>query len=240
MPIARFQTLALAGVMLWSAAATPVDARPVLDDKTLVEGFERIAFGTEIAGFFGSGRYVRKFTGTVRFYIEDGASTKREQQVRRFIRSLDREIAGLSTVLVRRKRGANFVVHVVDRTDYQRVGRSIYGNPFMQVPGQCIVRAQFGRHGIVRSDALIVSDEGEQLFSRCLIEEVLQGLGPLDDNPAAPASVFNDSSTLSVFTRYDKVMLNMLYDRRLVPGMSLAAARSFLPDIARSTRRRVR
>jgi hypothetical protein len=244
MPTHRFPTIAhagaLAGLALGLVAALPAAARPLPDDATLVAGFETIVFGTEIAGFFGSGRYVRKFSGEVRFHVDDRAATPRAPAVRRFIRSLGREIAGLKTAFARGERDANFFVHVVDRADYQSVGRRIYGNPFRQVPGECVVRVQFGRGGIVRSDALIVSDEGEGLFQRCLIEEVLQGLGPLDDNPAAPDSVFNDGSALTVFTRYDKAMLNMLYDSRLSPGMSLETARPLLPDIARSTRRRLR
>ncbi|WP_188849119.1 DUF2927 domain-containing protein [Aureimonas glaciei] len=236
----RFPTNALAGLVLGMLALHPAAARPLPDDAALIAGFETIVFGTEIGGFFGSGRYVRKFSEPVRFYIEDRASKPRIPAVRRFIRSLGREIAGLKTGFARRERDANFFVHVVDRADYQAVGRRIYGSPFARVPGECVVRVQFGRSGIVRSDALIVSDEGEGLFQRCLIEEVLQGLGPLDDNPAAPDSVFNDGSDLTVFTRYDKIMLNMLYDGRLSPGMNLEAARALLPEIARSTRRRVR
>ncbi|BDA82779.1 hypothetical protein Sa4125_03210 [Aureimonas sp. SA4125] len=232
--------VALAGLLFTLLQAAPAAAQPLPDERALIDGFEKIAFGTEIAGFFGSGRYIRKFDGPVRFHIEDRATKPRALEVRRFVRSLAREIDGLRVGFARGTRDANFIVHVVDRADYQGIGRRIHGSPFMRVPGDCIVRAQYGPAGIVRSDALIVSDEGDGLFRRCLIEEVLQGLGPLDDNPDAPNSVFNDRSTVGVFTRYDKIMLNMLYDRRLKPGMDLAAARPLLPDLARSARRRVR
>ncbi|RZK93344.1 MAG: DUF2927 domain-containing protein [Methylobacterium sp.] len=106
--------------------------------------------------------------------------------------------------------------------------------------GSCLVHADYGRAGIVRADALIVSDDGEPAFRRCLVEEVLQGLGPLDDFDGAPDSVFNDTSTVTRFGRYDRIMLNMLYDERLTPGMSAAAARPLLPAIAETVRRRVR
>ena len=49
-------------------------------------------------------------------------------------------------------------------------------------PGRCVVRVVSGPGGIARADAVIVADEGETLFRRCLIEEVLQGLGPLNDD----------------------------------------------------------
>ncbi|UHD47753.1 DUF2927 domain-containing protein [Aureimonas altamirensis] len=66
------------------------------------------------------------------------------------------------------------------------------------------------------------------------------GLGPLDDNPDAPSSVFNDTSTHTVLTRYDRIMMTMLYDPRLRPGTSLNAARPLLPTLARDARRATR
>lgn len=107
-----FPSIALPGLVLGLLAAYPAAARPLPDVAGLVAGFETIVFGTEIAGFFGSGRYVRKFSGEVRFHVEDRASTPRAAAVRRFIRSLDREIAGLKTGFARSERVANFFVHV--------------------------------------------------------------------------------------------------------------------------------
>ncbi|MBC8129608.1 MAG: DUF2927 domain-containing protein [Rhizobiaceae bacterium] len=219
----------------WGAAAAPTAA-----EARLIEGFERIAFGVEIAGTFGGGRYLKRFAGPVGFAIDDRSASGRAREARTFLASLDRRIDGLDSSVLGDPGRANFLVHIVDRKDYQSVGRAIYRNPFMTVPGDCIVRVSFGRRGIVRSDALIVADEGDVLFTRCLIEEVLQGLGPLDDNPDAADSVFNDTSTLTRFSRYDRIMLNMLYDTRLMPGMTAETAGPLLPDIARDTRRRVR
>lgn len=226
--------------VLLACVPTAATAAPLPNDAALVEGFEAIVFGTEIPGLLGGGQYVKKFAKPVRFYIANEAARDRRTAVRAFVASLGRQIRGLSTAITGTARDADFVIHVVDRKDYQRVGREIYRNPFMSVPGNCIVRSDFGRRGIVRSDALIVSDEGEKLFRRCLIEEVLQGLGPLNDNQRAPDSVFNDTSSLASFSRYDRIMLNMLYDARLTPGMSLGAARPLLPEIARSARRATR
>lgn len=199
-----------------------------------------MAFGSEIPGPFGDGTYLKKFAVPVRFHVENTAAGNRTPAVRAFIASLGRRIAGLEAAMAPSRAEANFIVHVVDARDYRRVVRRVYGNPFMAAPGDCLVRSRFSRRGLRRSEAILVSDRGEALFKRCLIEEVLQGLGPLNDDPEAASSVFNDTSTVARFTRADRILLNMLYDGRLRPGMSAAEARPLLPAILRDVRRRLR
>lgn len=221
--------------------APPVGARERLpDDAAMISGFNRVVFTAEITGPASDAGYLKRYAGPVLFRIQNHAASDRRAAVEAFVAEIDRGIAGLSARMAREGERARFVVHVVDRAQYQRVGRRVYGNPFMRVPGHCIVRASFSRAGIRHSDAILVSDEGEPRFRRCMIEEILQGLGPLDDNPDAPQSVFNDRSTVTRFTPYDRVILNMLYDPRLAPGMRRGQAAPLLPAILRDARRRVR
>ena len=109
----------------------------------------------------------------------------------------------------------------------------------MDVPGNCIVRANFSPRGLRRSDAIIVADEGDARFRRCMVEEILQGLGPLNDNAAATESVFNDTSRLIDFTPYDQLIMNMLYHPRLSPGMREADVAPLLPAVLDDARRRL-
>ncbi|WP_279480603.1 DUF2927 domain-containing protein [Aureimonas sp. SK2] len=220
--------------------AAPAAAQRLPSDAALIAGFEAVVFGAEITGPMSDSTYLKKFAGPVRYRIENRAAIDRRAAVRTFMRQIRRQVAALDVAEARPSEEPNFVIHVVDRADYQRVGRDVYRSPFMRVPGNCVVRASYGRAGITRSDAIIVSDEGDALFRRCLIEEVLQGLGPLNDNADAPDSVFNDTSKLTTFTPYDRVLMNMLYDPRLTPGMTQSEAAPFLPAVLRDARRRVR
>lgn len=219
---------------------TAAEAAPLPKDPVLIEAFEATAFGAEIPGFFGSGAYLKRFAVPIRFKVEDGAGEPRRREAEAFLRRLSRDMPSLDARLARGRETANFTVHIVDSQDYQSTGRRIFRNPFKRVPGACIVRSSFGRGGIRQSDALIVSDMGDALFRRCLSEEVVQGLGLLEDTDLLPDSIFNEASAAERPMRSDRILVEMLYDPRLEAGMAPEAARPLLEDIVKDARRRTR
>ena len=159
--------------------------------------------------------------------------------MRSFISSLNRQIGGLKTVFVKSGARANFTVYIVDRKDYKStIQKSIFKNSRANVPGKCFVRSVFTPNGIVRSDAIIVSDEGEQLFQRCMVEEILQGLGPLNEHTSLRESMFNDRSKHTSFTRFDRYILNMLYDSRIKVGTPMDKVQPLLPKVLSDIRKR--
>ncbi|MGB5870515.1 MAG: DUF2927 domain-containing protein, partial [Albidovulum sp.] len=50
--------------------------------------------------------------------------------------------------------------------------------------------------------------------------------------PKARPSIFNDSEEFAALTTQDEMMLRILYDKRLRPGMTLAEARPIVETIA--------
>ncbi|MBO6755179.1 MAG: DUF2927 domain-containing protein [Roseibium sp.] len=207
----------------------------------LLDGFQKTVFGLEYRAWSWRPYLVKKYTVPVRFYVHNLARQDRRPVVHKFIRDIGRKIQGLQTDFAPSSDGANFEVYVVDRTQYADVvRRDIYKNPRADVPGRCLVRVVSGRKGIKRSAAVIVSDEGEFLFRRCLVEEILQGLGPMNDDAKLTHSVFNDTSRHSRFTVFDQILMNMLYDPRIKPGMSARQIETILPLVARDARRLAR
>ncbi|MBP7242905.1 DUF2927 domain-containing protein [Amaricoccus sp.] len=67
----------------------------------------------------------------------------------------------------------------------------------------------------------------------CVNEEMAQAMGLPNDSPDARPSLFNDSLEFAFLTEHDEILLRMLYDPRLRPGMTIAEARPLLPAIAR-------
>ena len=205
----------------------------------IIDGFNKTVFGAEYSPFGIQTKYIRKFRGTVRFHLINKSSKNRLSRVRSFIFGLNRQIKGLKTEIVSSRIKANFSVYIVDRKDYvSTVKKSIYGNERAKAPGKCFVRSVFTTNGIVRSDAIIVSDEGESLFRRCMIEEVLQGLGPLNEHTSLHESMFNDRSKHISFTKFDRYILNMLYDPRLKVGMPMSKVQSLLPQVLGDIKKR--
>jgi len=225
-------------LLLLLAANNPVHA---LTTDELVDGFKKTVFGSEYSSLVSRSAYVRKFSGAVRFHVIAPSTSSRGRQVKRFVRRLPRLISGLKVELVDRPDLANFRVYVVPRRDYLRtIRRKVYRNPNAVVRGRCMVRSVFNRSGIRRSDAVIVADEGASLFRRCMTEEILQGLGPLNDDRSLKSSMFNDTTGFTRMTRFDRIILNMLYDPRLETGSTLAQVEKLLPRLAKRAQRRVR
>lgn len=222
-------------------AAPLVSPAHAASDEELLRGFNLTVFGAEFAPFGIQSRYIRKFNGTVRFNIVNLSKRDRTGEVASFIGSLNSSIRGLRTATTRNPAAANFTIYVVDRPDYVKVARErVYKRSTAPIPGKCLVRSVFSRTGIIRSDAVIVSDSGEALFKRCMIEEILQGLGPLNEHPSLSESMFNDRSRHTQFTRFDRIILNMLYDRRIRNGASITEVQKILPQVLADAKRRVR
>jgi hypothetical protein len=83
----------------------------------------------------------------------------------------------------------------------------------------------------LHSDVLIVADAGEFVFYDCIYEELLQSLGPINDDTTVPWSMFNDDVQMGFFDLYDQYLLNILYDRRIRPGMTRTEVEALLPEV---------
>ncbi len=83
-----------------------------------------------------------------------------------------------------------------------------------------------------RAVAVIRGEHPDALRRSCIHEELAQGLGLANDSPTARPSIFNDDEEFALLTRHDEMLLRMLYDPRLEPGMRADEARPILRQIA--------
>lgn len=89
-----------------------------------------------------------------------------------------------------------------------------------------------GRPDYARAVAVIRAELPPLLRSSCIHEELAQGMGLANDSPDARPSIFNDDEEFALLTRHDELLLQMLYDPRLRPGMSEAEAAPIIRRIA--------
>lgn len=221
--------------------ALPAAAQTQFSDEALLDGFYRTVFGLEYDDSGRGAGVVKKFTDPVRLYIDHRSRIDRHATIERFASTVNRTVRGLDLRVVDSQLEANFTVYVVDRVQYAQVIQDdVYNSSRAPVRGRCMVRVLTGTGGISQAQAVIVSDEGDFLFNRCMVEELLQGLGPLNDDSTLSASVFNDESRHAQFMLHDRFILNMLYDPRIQPGMDRPQVDAVLRFVLADARGHVR
>ena len=142
--------------------------------------------------------------------------------------------------------GGNFVVLVLSEDERRaigpRVAELIPGIPRADLAAierlspqnYCTVFAYSPGAGAAYSNAVAVirAELPQRLRTSCVHEELAQGMGLANDSPDARPSIFNDDEEFAFLTRHDELLLKMLYDPRLRPGMTEAEARPIVQTIA--------
>lgn len=226
---------------------TPFDA----DD--LVRDFEQIAFFDEYSrgGPVKAGGALGRWAGPVRLGLEFGASVPLDQRRRDTdnIRAYAERLGRTTGHPVAAGQGnANFHVFVAgedDRAFVQKRLKQLVPNVsdaelalFRDMPRSfyCFVVAvsdQRNPNVYTRAVALIRTEHPDLVRLSCIHEEIAQGLGLPNDSPSARPSIFNDDDEFALLTTHDELLLKMLYDPRLKPGMTAAQARPVTRIIAR-------
>ncbi|MHA3913772.1 DUF2927 domain-containing protein [Halovulum sp. GXIMD14793] len=232
----------------------PSDAPFGVDE--LVENFTRIALFDE---FKVSGRRfvasnspaeLRRWVKPVRVDLLFGDSVTRKQResdtanVRRFTRRLAK-LTGLDMRNINKGPG-NFTVMFLNRSEQRdfsaELSRRNIDAPavidaFRNSPPEAFcVAYTFGSGGNSNTfEAALILVKAEQrglMRLSCIHEEMAQAMGLSNDSFDARPSIFNDDEEFALMTLHDEVLLRMLYDKRLRPGMTAAEARPLLPKIA--------
>jgi len=74
--------------------------------------------------------------------------------------------------------------------------------------------------GVTGTAHVFIKDELPLIWREtCIIEELTQSLGLLNDDPRASPSIFNDDGAYQALTSHDELLLRVLYDPRIRPGM---------------------
>ena len=86
----------------------------------------------------------------------------------------------------------------------------------------------------ISSALVIIRDELPDIMRRaCIHEEIAQSLGLTNDSHFARPSIFNDDDEFATLTKFDEILLQILYDHRLYPGISEKEASQLVRQIAK-------
>lgn len=205
-------------------------------DIEIVEGFFKVTFGAEFHLAGGVDR-IRKYLGPILVYVDNRAQPDRTKQVAAVVADIRARIRDLDIAMTGKRDDAQIVVSLVRDRDLAHAIRTLYGIDRARriqrsLEPQCLSGFRKDENSrILHSDVLIVADAGEFVFYDCVYEELLQSLGPINDDTTVPWTMFNDDVQMGFFDLYDQYLLNILYDRRIRPGMTRAQVEALLPEV---------
>jgi hypothetical protein len=249
MKVTAVTAIALAASAIFASAAAEhheissrrATERKAFTDAEITDGFFKTAFGAELH-LAGAVNRIRKFDGPVRVYVENRARPDRGAEVGQVVDDIRTRVQHLDIAMTDNVAEANVVVTLVRDRDLPRAINKIYGPDRAQLIQRSLVPqclASFRKDEsfrITHSDVIVVADAGDFIFYDCVYEELLQALGPINDTTLVPWTMFNDNVQMGFFDIYDQYILNVLYDPRVQPGMSMEEVRAVLPEIMPSVR----
>ncbi len=211
--------------------------RLIFSDAEIADGFFKIAFGAELH-IAGGANHIRKFDGPVRVFLDNRAQANRRVDIAAVISDIRTYVDHLDISLTDDRKAANIVVTLVrNHGELRRTMRSLYGRKRAdeierRLAPRCLSGfSENAEHRINRAEVLLTADGGDFSFLDCAYEELLQALGPINDDRSVPWTMFNDDVQMGFFDVYDQYILNILYDPRVRPGMTRQDVDLLLPDI---------
>jgi len=223
--------------------------------RMLANNFIRIAFFDEFDSSSGTliarttEKRLRRWDKPVRVGLAFGASVPKARhateraRVASFLARLQR-ITGHSITLA--STGINFHLQILDTDEIKAIAPTVRrADPaiggaelrsIIDMPPSTYCQVTYSiddsTNLVERAFAVIRAEHPDLLHLSCLHEEITQGLGLPNDSPAARPSIFNDDQEFALLTPMDEMMLEMLYDKRLTPGMTAEQARPIIDQLA--------
>jgi hypothetical protein len=215
--------------------------RTAFSDDEIKDGFFKTAFRAELQ-FGRHDERIRKFDEPVRVFIANQGAPDRRTNIAAVIADIGAHVDHVDVAATDDRQAANFVVTLVNRRDMEQTIVARYGlrqarRIQQKLRPEClsgIAKDQSFR--IRRAEVLLPADVDDFSFHDCAYEELLQGLGIINDDDSVPWTMFNDNVRMGFFDRYDQYLVNILYDPRIRPGMTKAQVEALLPEVLPTVR----
>lgn len=210
------RSILVAGAVLSAAPATAqtTEAAPALSampaPSLLARQFSTIAFSAEFGGAHRRGRIV-KWVSPIRVRVRGFNSVRYLEEVRQQLQEL-RTLTGLPIELVNWSNAAlpanldiNFVVQQNNRGRFDPTA-----------PCRTLFR---DRGFVIRRVEIFIAPDNPAQRRHCIAEELTQAMGLANDSTLIPNSIFSDASRQPILTPWDRLMVRILYDPKIRPGM---------------------
>jgi hypothetical protein len=242
--VAAAAATALTGTLLFSPGRAEnsditlrrASERTGFSNDEIKDGFFKTAFHAELQ-FDRRAERIRKFEEPVRVFIVNRGAPERSADIAAIVADIRAHVDHLDIAVTPDRQAANFLVILVPRRDVAATIRSRYGEKEARqiqrmLRPECLSGiAKDKTFRIRRAEAILPADLAEFGFYDCAYEEVLQGLGIINDDNSVPWTMFNDDVQMGFFDVYDQYLVNILYDPRIRPGMTRDEVDKLLPEV---------
>ena len=210
----RLASVAVPFVAAALAAGCAVDA--VAENRvvwpshaTLARQFDRIAFSSEFGGQYRKGRLIR-WQGPIRVRLV-GANTERfRPEVEQQLAEL-RQLSGLEITI---GDGGSDALPAGMTIEFSNSRGGTSFDP--EAPCRTLI---WESGFVIKRVQIFIAPHPDELRRHCIVEELTQALGLADDSRVIRDSIFNDASARRRLAPWDALMVRILYDPRLEPGM---------------------
>jgi hypothetical protein len=202
----------------------------------LERGFLALAFGSDLL-VGARPRGIRRFDHPIRAVIVPGGSVDRSAAMSRVIDEYARKVPSLRLSLVSAPATADIEVRLIDEKNFKSALETAFGikitHTFVaRTNPQCMTSVQSETEGgVVRSISFIIVDKGDAVFLDCAYHELLHAFGLSNHDQSNPWTTLNQKRMVGYLSVYDRDLLTVLYDRRIVPGMTEGQVRGVLPKV---------
>lgn len=221
-----------------------------VDPERIVRNFELIAFGNEYTG--EQFTHVRKWKEPVRLGIQGKYPPHFEKQVVSFAKDLTR-ITGhkvelyYSFAMQKEKRlpknfdpkKVNVILFYLPTADIPKHLAKYYQKDppelgRMVANSTCFAKFYRRKNEITKAIVVFPDHHGPDIMRACVVEELAQIMGLPNDSSEVKPSIFSDTSLYRELTEHDKLLLRILYDKKIKANMpreeALDVARSLLQE----------
>lgn len=227
----------------------PYDARLLARNFMTIALFDEYAPGAGPDDGHPTPDRLRRWVGPVHMALQFGATVPADEQARdtAFVTQYAARLSSLTGLPINvGTEPGNFHVLVLNEDERRAIGprlrqlvpgidaRTVHTIDTMPLSTYCLVFgfSPPGSYIDTQAVAIIRAEHPELMRDACYEEELAQGLGPSNDSPEARPSIFNDDQEFAYLTTQDALILRMLYDPRLRPGMTAAEAGPIVRQLA--------
>lgn len=207
--------LLLAPVLPGSTAAQSRVAQvPPLAE--LVDQYRRVALSAEFGGAYRRGRII-KWTGPIVARLRGPNAGRYRTEILRHFTLLAR-LTGLRFKVLGPfappTARANMTITFIDNG----------GRGPVDLERACGAEVFTDRDLVIRRARITINADWLRLRRHCIIEEISQALGLMNDSGFLFPSIFNDNSRQQSLSPWDRMVIRAHYDTRLRPGMGWQTA----------------